>query len=807
MTSVAEHPQAAWSALPPLQRTLGAPTLTSAPATFAAGLAAWRSAALTGVVSRQVDLDMPLRSGPNAGSTTPRPAGARPVAMPLVPRAEEPQVQRTRDGYAGDPPPAQAYPSRPLVTASTAGMPLVQLVAESLPEPRAAATESDDLDQPDQEHPVDGADGWTLAPAEPAERPAPEPTMPAVATVSRLVDPTARPLPRPRSAQPALGSARADSALSLQRSPAPSESAEAPEASGPESAVHPEAPPGAADLSMPLVVKAGPGTAAGTTPIQRHVDEPSRPAETWSAPAPAPGPSADPPGHASPAPGPSDPEQGPVGALDAHAEDLGEPIEPEPPQAESDSALPVVPGSHGASSADVVALQRDAADGPIPPTTATPTSGSLAAPVRLGLGAPLSHPTMSLVQRTSAPDHAGSTTPVIRTADRAPSGVAPADRGAVDRGAPDRGAADRQLVDPPPVVDATPPSHMATASETPVGSGEAPDHPTPLVAVALDPVREPDLPALSVVQRRVEPEQLARADDESPPAAGESHHWSGDGADTVAPEDRAAASGVDPIPANRHIPPPASAPDADLAGLPQVAALAPLPSGQPHLTLAPVQRTMAASAGGGPDAPRAPETRRTDPGVVRVQRAHNGDSAPGPAPRAEAVSASSAWPVATLPRQRALAPGASAPVLPLGPARRLAPGMATALVEPDAPSAPSSQDPLDLPLGIPPTLQRAAENPTAATDSDLVHRDVVVDLPRPGADGIPAVQRVIDDDPQAAAAPIAADAPAGPSGANGGASSEQVDELAHRLYEPLMSRLRADLLIERERHGRLTDAW
>ncbi|MDN5768099.1 MAG: hypothetical protein L0H96_20500 [Humibacillus sp.] len=38
-------------------------------------------------------------------------------------------------------------------------------------------------------------------------------------------------------------------------------------------------------------------------------------------------------------------------------------------------------------------------------------------------------------------------------------------------------------------------------------------------------------------------------------------------------------------------------------------------------------------------------------------------------------------------------------------------------------------------------------------------------------------------------------------------TAAELDELARRLYDPLASRLRAELLVDRERRGRRTDAW
>jgi len=108
-------------------------------------------------------------------------------------------------------------------------------------------------------------------------------------------------------------------------------------------------------------------------------------------------------------------------------------------------------------------------------------------------------------------------------------------------------------------------------------------------------------------------------------------------------------------------------------------------------------------------------------------------------------------------------------------------------------------EPLDLPLGTPAStayghhLQRAETTHDEPETEDLVEQDAPVSAqgaPSP-APGDLAVQRVEG----------AADPPA-TSG-----SSEQVDELARKLFDPLMLRLRAELLVDRERRGLRTDAW
>jgi hypothetical protein len=48
---------------------------------------------------------------------------------------------------------------------------------------------------------------------------------------------------------------------------------------------------------------------------------------------------------------------------------------------------------------------------------------------------------------------------------------------------------------------------------------------------------------------------------------------------------------------------------------------------------------------------------------------------------------------------------------------------------------------------------------------------------------------------------------AAPTATSASSGSDQLDELARKLFPELMFRLRGELLVERERRGRRTDAW
>jgi hypothetical protein len=71
---------------------------------------------------------------------------------------------------------------------------------------------------------------------------------------------------------------------------------------------------------------------------------------------------------------------------------------------------------------------------------------------------------------------------------------------------------------------------------------------------------------------------------------------------------------------------------------------------------------------------------------------------------------------------------------------------------------------------------------------------------------IPATPVVQMAEASSAAPAASTTAPGAPQGA-GGAGGVDVDEMAKRLYEPLTARLRAELWLDRERAGLVTDRW
>jgi hypothetical protein len=115
------------------------------------------------------------------------------------------------------------------------------------------------------------------------------------------------------------------------------------------------------------------------------------------------------------------------------------------------------------------------------------------------------------------------------------------------------------------------------------------------------------------------------------------------------------------------------------------------------------------------------------------------------------------------------------------------------------PVVQTSLEPAPRPMAVPPLAQvlvpisHAAEGhgPTASA-GPLQVSTFAAELP---------VQRADDASASAPQAPAA-----GPGGgASGGHSEKELDDLAHQLYDRLRSRLRMELLIDRERAGLITD--
>lgn len=141
------------------------------------------------------------------------------------------------------------------------------------------------------------------------------------------------------------------------------------------------------------------------------------------------------------------------------------------------------------------------------------------------------------------------------------------------------------------------------------------------------------------------------------------------------------------------------------------------------------------------------------------------------------------------------------------------------LPAPNAPGMPvttfeAAPEPAGLPMPLA-TARGLVAAVSSATPPDRGAQSLTDGIPYPPstadtpADG-PAQTAAVPPSAPAAVAPQPADAPTGSDGAatpGAPASPQQIDELARRLYDPLASRLRAELLLDRERRGLRTDAW
>ncbi|MCS7477623.1 hypothetical protein ACFFQW_45985 [Umezawaea endophytica] len=105
----------------------------------------------------------------------------------------------------------------------------------------------------------------------------------------------------------------------------------------------------------------------------------------------------------------------------------------------------------------------------------------------------------------------------------------------------------------------------------------------------------------------------------------------------------------------------------------------------------------------------------------------------------------------------------------------------------------------DVPVAVPPIVSRLVEGaPLAVATRPAVEAPVqrVEQVVRSST----VVQREeVPDVPPAAASPPAAAVPAAPAG--------EPEDLVKKLYDPLLRRLKAELWLDRERRGALTDVW
>ncbi|KGN41302.1 hypothetical protein [Knoellia aerolata] len=829
--SVLDRPTAAWAALPALQRTLPTPALTTNPVEFATGLASWRSAALTGALTRQVDPVIP-RVGPDpdawglGGPTPGAGATAMPVAAGRVP-PHQPQVQRRSTepsstfpttSYAAVPASQPAAGSPGLTSAPDDGLPLVQLTAESLPL---------DVALPDETEPV------------------PEPAAPEAGDASPV--PSAPVDSSPDDTPPSVDE--------------PPPSADAP-------------PP---TVSSPL------GTAPGTTSPDTAVQAPSLPRHSVGSAEPAP--PRQPNGGVPERPWPALPSPTVQRAAFSVARQSPEPTrEPSGPGHGTDGPGSVAPapttGPEPAASASTAGPEPAAsrvADG-------TPDDGTLEVQRSTTAVTPTSHDDLSggrawgpdhragegtapawLVEPTTRPDlhptqeptKLPTPLPVQRAVDPVEVPVEPEQSPPSPSGGED--GADRP--EPPQDVDVGTPASEAEVPAPVAGPGApAPRRPRlglgePLPSMP-DPgppappspgsdeaagtgavVPDPALPrpghqplSLPVAQRtETTSDAMPAPPDEShrAPIAGQ---WSAPSLADEAPPVTPDVTGRD-----RDDPAPSSAWDDPVTGgsawddpVTGGSAWAAPAFGSGTAAVVPSEPSGSAPVSDSPVV-RLPDLRAvplTDQRVVPLQGlfdqpSSNDSRAVGTAatglPRTSTPLAARTGrqPSASITAQRAAgADGvwlsspqrarhdAAPRSLETVQALRIGSHRASPWPPTTQPQVPGPAPAIGMPLGRP--SPAAYDRVLVRDPAEAPSTAVGAGSPQPDPD--PAeVQVGAAPSPSSTAPSAQADAPGG--GAATAGSASEVDELARKLYDPLMLRLRAELLVERERRGLRTDAW
>ncbi len=754
-----------WPSVPPIQRVTSAVNPVAPRDPFAASLVTWRDpsflAPLGHVVSGQAPSGVIHRLIEPSGTPEVHPPGL-PLALasrPVAPRPTGSVVQRLLSRVTGS-------PSEPVPPAA---------VAEATPEPAGEAAPAipavdavDAVEPPVPVRPVQRAVSLTQAPPPPAM---PVLQLAAVPGARMATEPTADVEP---AEAPTLGTDLAPAATGL---PDP---IDADGAGGME-------PAGTVPLPVAGPPVASSGTAGDGAPSLGTVQRSAPPAtgSTRQEPAPPLG-------------------QTPLAPLVGHPRPttVQRDIDHSPPRG-SEPAIPVPPAS-------------PAPDVPAPTGPANPVDPP-AFPRRLGLGAPIDPD--ALVLQRSAPELA------------APRAAEVAD---------------------PPLVTTSSPSPRPEPLEESGAVGTEPVRPllgvpgpgtSPVPAEPLPTGRRPDSVApgpLPTVQRSVSAgDGQVRA--ASPPAR-EATQPGTTTSPPPAPVQRADAGGPatarpDPLPPSAS----AAEPVAPLVGqLPAVqragashhwappagaAPIAPLTGSAP-----PFVHELDSSGVFGPQNPAGVEFM-DGPSLAAVQRSSTADQpvAEPPAPEPAVRSAAGAAEPPPAPLVVARLVGDRTPLLFTGPGVAATPSTATPPVPGagtpswsafDAPVAgtagyvPATQASLATPppLAIPPT-----PSPQAALQF-VPSAPVVQTLP---AGPVPVTQtvQVVQTAPEpvdAVPAPVTeattpAPGPAGtPAGAPAGApapagAATPPDELAKKLFEPLLRRLKAELRLDRERRGVLTD--
>jgi pyruvate/2-oxoglutarate dehydrogenase complex dihydrolipoamide acyltransferase (E2) component len=104
----------------------------------------------------------------------------------------------------------------------------------------------------------------------------------------------------------------------------------------------------------------------------------------------------------------------------------------------------------------------------------------------------------------------------------------------------------------------------------------------------------------------------------------------------------------------------------------------------------------------------------------------------------------------------------------------------------------------DAPAAERPVVARVDSQPGSQADSRVEYVQREVEVQPPPFVPVESVQTAADETPPAPAqAPQAAQA----------AQGQEPEELLKKLYDPLVRRLKAELWLDRERRGALTDRW
>jgi len=225
---------------------------------------------------------------------------------------------------------------------------------------------------------------------------------------------------------------------------------------------------------------------------------------------------------------------------------------------------------------------------------------------------------------------------------------------------------------------------------------------------------------------------------------------------------------------------------------------APLVSQRPLQPTAAVQRAVGAAVGNSPSAPSPRRQLAADPGPTHSLVLPSMASS-------EPLAAGERLAVAPAPSlQRSAAASLAAVPLPTSALRPAPLALASRTVtraQPDSASLPPGQAEAAraaMPLAPPVIIQRSAADPSAESPAWPAE---------PGA----SLQRAVpvDEAPaESAPPPAAAGAAATSSGSSAGSATTaetDLDQLAGRLYDRIRSRLRSELLVDRERAGVLTD--